>query len=185
MTWLLPLVWLEQSFERCRHVALFVVVALVAIAAMWPHTRWATWLAKNRPDFYEPDAPPVARPWWASVWLPVLAVLISLALQVARVPVPVIGCGLGATFAEALAGRSARRAQGERAEAGRTEPPLQRLHRRRLRDLPHARLQGVRGRSVRGVRRAVADRVREGGPEGHRAGDGEMASRRTAGSTSR
>lgn len=93
VTWLLPLVWLEQSFERCRHVALFVVVALVAIAAMWQYTRWAIWLAKNRPDFYEPDAGPVPRPWWASVWLPVLTVLLSFTLQVARIPVPVIGSG--------------------------------------------------------------------------------------------
>jgi hypothetical protein len=93
VTWLLPLVWLEQSFERCRHVALFVVVALPAIAAMWQSTRWASWLAKNRPDFYEPDAPPVARPWWANLWLPVVVVLASLALQVARVPAPLIGSG--------------------------------------------------------------------------------------------
>lgn len=93
VTWLLPLVWLEQSFERCRHVALFVVVALPAIAAMWQSTRWAAWLAKNRPDFYEPDAPRVARPWWANLWLPVVVVLAALALQVARVPVPVIGSG--------------------------------------------------------------------------------------------
>ena len=93
VTWLLPLIWLEQSFERCRDVALFVVVALVAIAAMWQYTRWAIWLAKNRPDFYEPDAHPAARPWWASVWLPALAVLLAFTLQVARIPVPVIGSG--------------------------------------------------------------------------------------------
>jgi hypothetical protein len=100
VTWLLPLVWLAQSFERCRHVELFVVVTLVVIAAMWPHTRWAAWLARNRPDFYEPDAPAVRRPWWASVWLPVLAVLLALALQVARVSVPVIGSGWARHSAE-------------------------------------------------------------------------------------
>jgi hypothetical protein len=93
VTWLLPLVWLEQSFERCRHAALFVVVALIAIAAMWQYTRWAIWLAKNRPDFYEPDAPRRVRPWWANVFLPAMAVLVSFALQAARVPVPVIGSG--------------------------------------------------------------------------------------------
>ena len=93
VTWLLPLVWLEQSFERCRHAALFVVVALAAIAPMWQYTRWAVWLAKNRPDFYEPDAPAVARPWWASVWLPAALVLTALSLQAAHVPVPVLGSG--------------------------------------------------------------------------------------------
>jgi hypothetical protein len=93
VTWLLPLVWLFQSFERCRHVALFVVVTLIAIAAMWQSTRWALWLAKNRPDFYEPDAPPIQRPWWANVWLPALLVIASFALEIARVPLPVVGAG--------------------------------------------------------------------------------------------
>lgn len=91
--WLLPLVWLLQSFERCRHVALFVVVTLVAIAAMWQYTRWAVWLAKHRPDFYDPDAPLISRPWWANLWLPAFLVITSFALQVARVPVPVVGAG--------------------------------------------------------------------------------------------
>jgi hypothetical protein len=93
VTWLLPLVWLAQSFERCRHVALFVAVTLVAIAAMWQSTRWAAWLARKRPDFYAPNAPQVTRPWWANVWLPAAVVLVAFALQVARVPVPVIGSG--------------------------------------------------------------------------------------------
>ena len=93
VTWLLPLVWLFQSFERCRHVALFVVVTLIAIAAMWQYTRWAVWLARHRPDFYDPDAPSISRPWWANVWLPAIAVLASFAIQAARVPVPVIGFG--------------------------------------------------------------------------------------------
>ena len=93
VTWLLPLVWLEQSFERCRHAALFVVVTLPAIAAMWQSTRWATWLAKNRPDFYDPAAPLVSRPWWASMWLPAIAVATAVALQAARVSVPFVGSG--------------------------------------------------------------------------------------------
>lgn len=93
VTWLLPLPWLLQSFERCRHAPLFVVVGLAVLSAMWPHTRWAKWLARSRPDFYQPDAPPVDRPWWAGVWLPSLVVLLSLGLQLGRVEVPVIGAG--------------------------------------------------------------------------------------------
>jgi len=93
VSWLLPLVWMLQTIDRCRHGTLFVAVGLVAIAAIWPHTRWAAWLAKSRPDFYEPDAPRVSRPWWASVWLPALVVLISLGLQAGGVRVPVIGAG--------------------------------------------------------------------------------------------
>jgi hypothetical protein len=93
VTWLLPLVWLAQTIDRCRHASLFVVVTLVAIAAMWPATRWAAWLANNRRDFYEPDAPPAQRPWWANYWLPVLLVATSLGLILASVSLPVIGAG--------------------------------------------------------------------------------------------
>jgi hypothetical protein len=63
------------------------------MAAIWPHTRWAARLARSRPDFYQPDAPAVERPWWASVWLPALAVLLSLGLQVGGVRVPLVGAG--------------------------------------------------------------------------------------------
>jgi hypothetical protein len=96
VTWLLPLVWLIQAFDRCRHAPLFVVVSLVAIAAIWPHTRWARWLANNRPDVYEPRTRPVDRPWWANLWLPAAVVLVSLILQVNRVAVPLIGAGWAA-----------------------------------------------------------------------------------------
>lgn len=91
-TWLLPLVWLALTFDRSRHASLFAVVALVAMTAMWKHTRWALWLAAYRPDFYQPGSAE-SRPWWAGVWLPVLVVTLSFALQAARVPVPVIGSG--------------------------------------------------------------------------------------------
>ena len=93
VTWLLPLVWLVETVDRCRHASLFVVVTLVAIAAMWPTTRWAAWLAKNRPDFYEPDAQNLSRPWWANIWLPAVAVLTSLGLIIGHVQVPVVGAG--------------------------------------------------------------------------------------------
>jgi hypothetical protein len=93
-SWFLPLFWLVQSFGRCRHAPLFAVVALVAVTAMWPHTRWAAWAAKRRPDFYTPPRGDEPRsPWWANVWLPAVVVLASLALQVNRVAVPVVGSG--------------------------------------------------------------------------------------------
>ena len=160
VSWLLPLVWLVLTFSRCRHASLFAVTTVVAITAMWRHTRWALWLAAYRPDFYQPGSAE-SRPWWASVWLPVAVVLVALVLQAARVPVPVIGSGWATHDPNALAGRSARRAEGARAEAGRTEQAVQlRVHRRRVRDLPRAGVQGVRGRPVRGVRRSVAEGVR-------------------------
>jgi hypothetical protein len=91
-SWLLPLVWLALAFSRCRHAPLFAVVAVVAITAMWKHTRWALYLAAKRPDLYQPGGAEV-RPWWASVWLPVALVLLALVVQAARVPVPLIGSG--------------------------------------------------------------------------------------------
>jgi hypothetical protein len=91
-SWLLPLVWFALTFSRCRHAPLFAVTAAVAIIAMWRYTRWALWLAAYRPDVYQPGSAE-SRPWWANVWLPVAVVLLSLVLQAARVPVPVIGSG--------------------------------------------------------------------------------------------
>ena len=92
VSWLLPLVWFALTVSRCRHASLFAVVTLVTITAMWKHTSWALYLAARRPDLYQPGGAE-ARPWWASVWLPVAVVLLALGLQVARVPVPLIGSG--------------------------------------------------------------------------------------------
>ena len=92
VSWLLPLVWLALSFSRCRHASLFAVTTVVAITAMWRHTRWALWLAAYRPDLYQPGSAEV-RPWWANAWLPAAVVLLALVLQVARVPVPLVGSG--------------------------------------------------------------------------------------------
>ncbi len=93
VTWLLPLVWLFLTIDRCRHASLFVVTALIAIAAMWPSTRWATWLAKNRPDFYQPAEQKGSHPLWSQLWLPTLVVSISLALILGGVRLPVVGAG--------------------------------------------------------------------------------------------
>ncbi len=92
MAWLLPLIWLVLTVSRCRHASLFAVVTVVCITAMWKHTRWALWLAAYRPDLYQPGSA-VARPRWAHLWLPALAVLFALILQVTKTPVPVIGSG--------------------------------------------------------------------------------------------
>ncbi|QJX00752.1 hypothetical protein [Frigoriglobus tundricola] len=91
-TWLLPLVWLALTFSRCRHASLFTVAVVIAITAMWTHTRWAHWLAAHRPDLYQPGRDGV-RPWWANVWLPVAVVVIAFGLQMGRVPLPLIGSG--------------------------------------------------------------------------------------------
>jgi hypothetical protein len=71
---------------------LFGVVALVAIADMWPATAWARRLATKRADLYDPTAIPSPSAAWA--WaLPLLVVLATATVQVAGVPAPVVGAG--------------------------------------------------------------------------------------------
>jgi hypothetical protein len=93
VAWLVPLFWLVQAGLRVRHGALFAPVALLAMIDLWPHTRYARWLAANRPDVYAPPAGP-ARPSVRPVLL-TAAVCVSLALacQWNRVPVPLVGTG--------------------------------------------------------------------------------------------
>jgi hypothetical protein len=92
VSWLLPIVWFALTVSRCRHASLFTVVSVVVITAMWKHTSWALWLAARRPDLYQPGSA-LARPWWASAWLPVAVVVLALGLQVGRVPAPLVGSG--------------------------------------------------------------------------------------------
>jgi hypothetical protein len=92
-SWLLPLAWLVQAFDRCRHAPLFAVTCAVMIAAMWEHTRWAAWTARHRPDVYSPPTDEPRTPLWANLWVPAVAVVVAFALQVARVPVPLVGAG--------------------------------------------------------------------------------------------
>ena len=59
VSWFLPLFWLLQAYGRVRHAPLFAVAGCVAVADIWPATRWAAWLAARRPDFYDPAGSPV------------------------------------------------------------------------------------------------------------------------------
>ncbi|HEX4607520.1 MAG TPA: hypothetical protein VH092_04875 [Urbifossiella sp.] len=91
VSWFLPAVWFVLAWDRVRHAPLFAVSALVVLAAAWPHTRWAGWLARNRPDVYQPRTGRSG--FWPNVWLPAAAVVLAVTLQVNHVPVPVIGAG--------------------------------------------------------------------------------------------
>lgn len=92
VAWLVPLFWLVQAAGRVRHGPLFAVVALVAIADIWPATVWARRLAARRPDLYDPAARPRAGGVWS--WsIPVALVLAVAILQAAGVRAPVIGAG--------------------------------------------------------------------------------------------
>ena len=89
VTWFLPLVWFALALDRVRHAPLFAVLALAAMASLWPYTRWAAWLKLNRPDFQQGELP--QSPVWTNLWLPATVVLLAFGLQIARVEVPLFG----------------------------------------------------------------------------------------------
>jgi len=45
ITWLVPLLWLGFACLHVRHAPLFAITAVLALADMFPHVRWAKWLA--------------------------------------------------------------------------------------------------------------------------------------------
>jgi len=93
VTWLIPLVWFGLSCSSIRHGPLFCATALVAMADVMPQTIWFRLLKRHGDTFArEPVALPSTIGWrgWA---VPLGAVSLSLALEAARIPVPVIGSG--------------------------------------------------------------------------------------------
>jgi hypothetical protein len=93
VAWLVPLFWLAQAFLRVRHGSLFAVVATVALIDMWPHTRWAAWLATHRPDAYVPPTKPDRGSVVGILLAAVVAVAVSWTLQAKQVEVPGVGYG--------------------------------------------------------------------------------------------
>jgi hypothetical protein len=80
-TWLVPVVWFAMGCDRIRHSSLFAVVALVAIANVFPFTRWAAWLAKYRPDYYVPRND--HGNWdWRPLVLPVISFIVFATLPI-------------------------------------------------------------------------------------------------------
>jgi hypothetical protein len=92
VSWFLPLFWLFQAYARVRHAPLFAVAACIAIADIWPATRWAALLASRRPDFYNPAGSPVR--WGVlSTLSAALCVAVVLLVQASRIEVPLVGAG--------------------------------------------------------------------------------------------
>jgi hypothetical protein len=95
VTWLVPLIWLALSFTRVRHGPLFAVTAVLALAEIFPHIRWAAWLAKKGSVMcrLRPQTSAESRKGidLAPAVLPCLAVAAALVVQVACIPLP--GCG--------------------------------------------------------------------------------------------
>jgi hypothetical protein len=97
VTWLIPMVWFYLACKSIRHGPLFTVLAGLALADIFPHTRWARWLAQAGTYLYRPQSEtPVAAvcwPNWRPAVIPAAVVLAALVLQMGRVPVPLLGHG--------------------------------------------------------------------------------------------
>lgn len=92
VTWLLPLLWLEQACSRIRHAPLFAIVAGLAIAEMIPYTRWAAARLASGSDLFTTPAPSTPtgwRPWL----LPATSILAAFVLQAAGIEAPLVGHG--------------------------------------------------------------------------------------------
>ncbi len=99
VAWLIPLFWLVQACLRVRHGSLFAIVGMVALIDLWPHTRYAAWLAQKRPDVFDPK-PPVAGTLRGIVITACACVVLALAAQSLKLPVPLIGTGCARLDAE-------------------------------------------------------------------------------------
>lgn len=94
VTWLVPLVWLVLTVMRIRHAPLFSLTALIALADLFPQTRWAQWLARSGSDWYRPVQVDSKAAWhWRASAVPALVVILAIALQWFGVEVPVVGRG--------------------------------------------------------------------------------------------
>ncbi len=92
-TALLPLAWFVLTLTGIRHGPLFVVVAAVVLADLWPHSRWHSYLAKTGDSLTRDPNEPLEPLGWRSAVVPTMLVALALALQANRVPVPLIGHG--------------------------------------------------------------------------------------------
>jgi hypothetical protein len=93
VSWLLPLPWLWLAFGHARHAPLFAVAATIAIGDMLPRTRCARGLAALRSPSFEPPLEPAADRGLRAATFPAVAVLVSFALQMAHLRVPLVGHG--------------------------------------------------------------------------------------------
>jgi hypothetical protein len=102
VTWLLPLLWLALAFKSIRHGPLFAITGAIALAEIFPHVRWAGWLAgKGRTSFRIRKPEDLAKEgstgsagrfaFVRPCAVPALLVFSALVFQATGVPVPIIG----------------------------------------------------------------------------------------------
>lgn len=104
MTWLMPAIWFVLAISRVRHGPLFAVAAAIAIADMLPHTK----LFNRLREFMQSTSGTTTTSYAASARgglphgfihqlrpaaIPTLLISVSLTLQAAHIPCPLIGAG--------------------------------------------------------------------------------------------
>jgi hypothetical protein len=96
VTWLIPFAWLYLAWGRSRHGPLFTVTASLALAEMFPHIRWAGWLARKGSDFFAlrlEQGAPARKFGWAPAVVAGILLSIGLILQKSDVHAPLLGRG--------------------------------------------------------------------------------------------
>lgn len=97
VTWLIPAVWFLMTWSRIRNGPLFAIVATLAIAEMYAEIRWVRWLTEQGSELLRlrpaAERESLSRRDPVAILVPALVVGLTLALQLGRVPVPVLGHG--------------------------------------------------------------------------------------------
>jgi hypothetical protein len=97
ITWLIPLVWLCLAVMRIRNGPLFAITAVIALGDMFPHIRWVNWLTRHGSELLriQPSGAMTGKKRFdcRPALIPFILVLITAMLQIAAIPVPVIGHG--------------------------------------------------------------------------------------------
>ncbi len=93
VTWLLPIIWFALTLKGIRHGPLFVAFAAVAIADIWPRTKWHSWLARSGDSLTRNPNVPLEPLSWRCAVIPVVMVGLALFFQLNRIAVPLIGSG--------------------------------------------------------------------------------------------
>jgi hypothetical protein len=95
VTWLIPLVWLGLTWTRVRHGPLFAITAVIALADIFPHVRWAKWLADKGSVVFRlrtPDGTEVLKGLdWRSMLIPSVVVLTTLVFHSMHYSFPLLG----------------------------------------------------------------------------------------------
>ena len=155
VTWLIPLVWFVLTLKGIRQGPLFVIIAAVAIADLWPHTVWYRLLKKYGESLTRDPADTAAGPRLAGVRTagrPRRSSPSRCKSPACRSRSSAPG-GCGSTPGSAR--RPDRRGPGVRAVRAAGDADVQRRQPRRVLDLPRPGTEDLHGRPVRAVRRRV------------------------------